>query len=72
MAEKEVPDDDDEFEEGWLTHTLVDNEYDKFKTQGIDPKLDPNTLRLEDPRNPITARRREEDAQDAKRHVNLK
>lgn len=74
--EAEVPEDDEEFEEGWLVlsiinlfsliniysrlgHKLVDTEFDRFKTEGIDPSLDPNTLTLEDPRHPLAKRRRE-------------
>ncbi len=34
-------------------------------TKGIDPALDPNTLSIEDPRNPLVARRREADAKKA-------
>jgi peptidyl-prolyl cis-trans isomerase SDCCAG10 len=60
-----LPDDEDEDEvgsdedTGWMGHRLEDPEFDKFQTVGIDPSLDPNTLSIIDPRNPMNKRRRE-------------
>ena len=39
---------------------FLSTEYNKFDTQGIDPSLDPNSLSIEDPRNPLVQRRRED------------
>lgn len=44
-------------ESGWMTHELNDQETDY--SRGIDPSLDPNTLDVFDPRNPMTKRRAE-------------
>eukprot|EP00041_Stephanoeca_diplocostata_P008813 m.131971 g.131971 ORF g.131971 m.131971 type:complete len:353 (+) comp17490_c0_seq2:867-1925(+) len=57
--EEPIPSDDEETDAGWMSHALKDADYDKFGTQGIDPSLDPNTLAIEDPRNPMVKRRRE-------------
>ena len=54
-----------------MSHKLKDEEFTQGKggwgsTQGIDPKLDPNTLSIEDPRNPMVKRRRENAKQKGK------
>lgn len=55
--EEEIPSDDDS---GWMGHKLEDPDFNKFDTVGIDPALDPNTLSIVDPRNPLNKRRLEE------------
>jgi hypothetical protein len=52
-------DDDDVNDDSWMRHSLRDESFNKFDHVGIDPQLDPNTLSLEDPRNPLNQRRRE-------------
>ncbi|EDQ91496.1 uncharacterized protein MONBRDRAFT_23467, partial [Monosiga brevicollis MX1] len=49
---------------GWMSHRL-ENQVD-HAPKGIDPELDPNTLDLYDPRNPLNQRRREKDRKDKK------
>ena len=41
----------------WLAHEFIDQETTK-PTKAIEPSLDPHTLDLFDPRNPINKRRR--------------
>lgn len=47
----------DEEARGWLSHHLRDDSKDY--SRGIDPEMDPNSLDLYDPRNPLTERRRQ-------------
>jgi hypothetical protein len=49
------------------SHRLVDTSY--TSTKGIDPAMDPNSLSMEDPRNPLTIRRRAADAKDGKKRT---
>eukprot|EP00729_Bicosta_minor_P005200 gene5200-26194_t len=59
--DEEQEEDADEYDANWMTGALKDPEFDRFATEGIDPDHDPNTLTLEDPRNPMNQRRREKD-----------
>eukprot|EP00049_Salpingoeca_infusionum_P000153 m.37674 g.37674 ORF g.37674 m.37674 type:complete len:546 (+) comp10115_c0_seq6:68-1705(+) len=61
MDDGDISSDSDEDVAGadWMTHTLR-NETAVVHPEGIDPELDPNSLDLYDPRNPMNQRRRKE------------
>jgi peptidyl-prolyl cis-trans isomerase SDCCAG10 len=58
---------EEEYDADWMNGALDDETYDRFATNGIDPRLDPNQCTLEDPRNPMNQRRRGEKANEKKR-----
>ena len=68
--EKVVAIEEEEYDADWMSGALKDPDHDRFDTEGIDPEHDPNTLTLEDPRNPMNQRRREKDDKRGRKKIN--